>query len=61
MDPDARENQHLFVVKKVKLDLTILNGIDLNAKFNVYKVPEFCNISLATMDVGGVSLFSTLL
>ena len=36
-----------------------LNGIDVNA--NVYKVPEFCNISLVTMDVGGVSLFSTLL
>ena len=25
------------------------------------KQTEFCNISLATMDVGGVSLFSTLL
>ena len=35
-----------------------INGIDINA--NVFKVPEFCNILLATMDVGEVSLFSTL-
>ena len=35
-----------------------INGVDVNA--NVYKVPEFCNISPVTMDVGGVSSFSTL-
>ena len=35
-----------------------INGIDINA--NVYKVPEFCNITLATMDVGEVSLFWVL-
>ena len=34
-----------------------INGIDVN--LNVYKVREFCNISPVTMDVGGVSLFST--
>ena len=33
------------------MDLTTLNGIDRNAS---YKVPEFCTISLATVDVGGV-------
>ena len=36
------------------MDLTTLNGIDRNASYKVYKVPEFCTVSLASVDVGGV-------